>query len=111
MRSQDRGDAPNAWRKDEALGNVDHLVIAALREEADLAPIGHDELGPRAITDGGSCGRDGLAIDERQSGVAPDRLHDSGALDHELLRVRKIDERAAAASFSVLAVDALGGCD
>ncbi len=105
--TQRGGDGDEGGREDAAAGDVDDLMAAALRVEAEATAARDDELRARPVFDDRIGGGDRLGVDELQRRIARGRLHHPPALHRELLAVGQADDRAATAAIRVLADHAL----
>ena len=100
-------DARQGGREDAAHGDVDDVMAATLCEEPYRAVRRDDELRARPVADDGVRAGDRPDRDGKR-GVPGDGSRDAPPLEHELLVVREVERRAAAAAVGVIAVDSLG---
>src|ERR1019366_5266938 len=99
-------DGGERWREDAATWNVDDVMAAALREEADRAAPRDDELRSRAVADDRKRRGHGLGSREIEPRIAREGGRDPRSLVNELLAVCQAEERTAAAALGVVTVDA-----
>ena len=91
-------DVAQARREDTTSGNVDDLVPAPFREQADLPTARHDELRSRAVSDARFRRSDRFGVHARERRASPDRVDHSATFDGQLVAVWEVDERTAPAT-------------
>ena len=107
--AQRLGDAREGRRENAAPGDIHDVMAPSFGEEPDRAVGSDDELGARPVAHDGLRRTHGPGRRVSQRGVPGQRVRNPAPLERELLVVREVEDRAAAAAVGVIAVDSLGG--